>query len=306
MNNLVEYRANGKLLLTGEYLVLEGACALALPLRYGQFMQVTPIPGKVFQWKSTDPTGLWFEAQYTLPSLEILFASGHETAGVLQRWLRAVRELQPGFLPEDSGLSVSVTADYPLEWGWGSSSTLLAMLAQWSGIDPYTLYRMVSEGSGFDIACAIGNQLLFYQLIDGHPLTHPASAGKALKENTWFCYLGNPVVSSDEVRTFRSAQFSHEDINEISDLSLQICRTHSADELIRLVQQHETIIGRILKRDPICFRYTSFPGTVKSLGAWGGDFAMFVSSADPDEVVTELLSLGFRKSFRYDEISLMS
>ena len=34
------YRANGKLLLTGEYLVLKGALALALPTKLGQTMTV--------------------------------------------------------------------------------------------------------------------------------------------------------------------------------------------------------------------------------------------------------------------------
>ena len=37
------YRANGKLLLTGEYLVLHGAKAIALPLKVGQ--QLTAIEG---------------------------------------------------------------------------------------------------------------------------------------------------------------------------------------------------------------------------------------------------------------------
>ena len=34
------YKSNGKLLLTGEYLVLKGATALALPLKLGQSLEV--------------------------------------------------------------------------------------------------------------------------------------------------------------------------------------------------------------------------------------------------------------------------
>ena len=35
-----EFRSNGKFMLTGEYLVLKGATALALPLKLGQSLDV--------------------------------------------------------------------------------------------------------------------------------------------------------------------------------------------------------------------------------------------------------------------------
>ena len=37
----LSFRSNGKLLLSGEYLVLFGAEALAIPLRYGQTLDIT-------------------------------------------------------------------------------------------------------------------------------------------------------------------------------------------------------------------------------------------------------------------------
>ena len=37
----MHFHANGKLLISGEYLVLDGALALAVPTRFGQNLQVT-------------------------------------------------------------------------------------------------------------------------------------------------------------------------------------------------------------------------------------------------------------------------
>ena len=53
-----ETRAQGKLLLTGEYFVLDGALSLALPVRYGQTLQVLPSekPGRL-TWISRDADG---------------------------------------------------------------------------------------------------------------------------------------------------------------------------------------------------------------------------------------------------------
>jgi len=56
------YYSNGKLLLTGEYLVLNGAKSLAVPTKFGQDLEVTPALGKKIIWKSYDADGsIWFE-----------------------------------------------------------------------------------------------------------------------------------------------------------------------------------------------------------------------------------------------------
>ena len=56
------FYSNGKLLLTGEYVVLDGALALALPTKFGQNLIVEPIPSEQILWKSFDQDGsVWFE-----------------------------------------------------------------------------------------------------------------------------------------------------------------------------------------------------------------------------------------------------
>ena len=52
-----EFYSNGKLLLTAEYLVLDGAQALALPTQLGQKLIVTDGKEDILHWKSLDADG---------------------------------------------------------------------------------------------------------------------------------------------------------------------------------------------------------------------------------------------------------
>ena len=57
-----EYYSNGKLLITGEYLVLDGAKAFALPTKFGQNLIVEKGNNEAINWKSYDADGsIWFE-----------------------------------------------------------------------------------------------------------------------------------------------------------------------------------------------------------------------------------------------------
>ena len=64
MVNKNTFYSNGKLLITGEYLVLNGAKALALPTKFGQSLQVGSIQDKIIIWTSYDADkNIWFETE---------------------------------------------------------------------------------------------------------------------------------------------------------------------------------------------------------------------------------------------------
>ncbi len=57
-----EFYSNGKLLITGEYLVLDGAKALALPTKFGQTLTVEVAQNQEISWCSYDSDeSVWFE-----------------------------------------------------------------------------------------------------------------------------------------------------------------------------------------------------------------------------------------------------
>ncbi len=305
MKSPIEFHANGKLLISGEYLVLSGAKALAMPVRFGQHLVVEETNRKTIDWESYAPGGMWFHASFDPRSLDFITTNNPYVAAELKNILIAVRIINTGFMLGTSGVKVEITANYPLEWGLGSSSTLCALIAAWAGVEPFALFQMISQGSGYDIACAIRSQLLFYHLIDGEPVVSSAVSGNALRENTWFAYLGKKQNTAKEVKAFRKkSNYAENDLEEVSRLSDSICQATSANELIRLIKAHEHLLSSILKRKPIAGSFPSFPGAVKSLGAWGGDFAMFVSGMDPDDGLIHLRKLGFSTIFTYSDLEI--
>ena len=65
-----KFHSHGKLLISGEYVVLDGATALALPTRFGQSIEVQKIETPVIQWKSLDHKGdIWFQDEYEIANL---------------------------------------------------------------------------------------------------------------------------------------------------------------------------------------------------------------------------------------------
>ena len=298
----IDFRANGKLLISGEYLVLAGAKALALPLKFGQQIHIKEISDQVIRWTSSQPEGIWFSCELDPFEFNVL-TSENPVSSKLSALVKATQQLTPSFHNSRTGLTVNVEANYPVKWGLGSSSTLISLIAQWAGINPFTLFRTVSEGSGYDIACADHSKMIFYQLNGNEPEITETKPGPALSEFSYFVSLGNKQDTRKEVNSFlKNNRISPGDIDMISHLSVQICNARNYDDLVLFVREHESILERILGRKLLNERFKEFPGTVKSLGAWGGDFAMFVTDLDPVSARKELTKSGLTDVFTFDEI----
>ncbi len=130
------FYSNGKLLLTGEYVVLDGAKALALPTKFGQDLVVASSSGKVIKWKSFDDDGtIWFED--VIPFADISDKTSGVTSSVrstLIEILYAASLLNPDFLSAE-GYAVNTHLTFPKFWGLGTSSTLINNIAQWLRIE---------------------------------------------------------------------------------------------------------------------------------------------------------------------------
>ena len=88
------YRANGKLLLTGEYVVLDGVPALALPTKPGQTLEVNINIGEsTLRWSSWDADGsLWLELELNPDTWEVLQSTDEAAAATTRRTLLTVLE----------------------------------------------------------------------------------------------------------------------------------------------------------------------------------------------------------------------
>lgn len=280
-----KYYSNGKLLLSGEYVVLDGAVSLAVPTKFGQWLHVELISEPKFIWTSFDNRGLvWFENEFELEKINS--SQTHSNDDISKRLiqiLRAAKELNSGFLNSNSGYKVTTHLDFEKNWGLGTSSTLINNIATWANIDAFALLNKTFGGSGYDIACAQHNQPISYQLIEDKPLVKLIDFNPSFKEHIYFIYLNKKQNSRDGIAMYKSNQGQSKIlISEINDITLKMINCKSLTEFNELIERHEVIISKTIKQKPIKeLLFSDFKGSIKSLGAWGGDFILVTSKNNP-------------------------
>lgn len=277
-----QYYSNGKLLITGEYLVLDGAQSLAVPTLYGQSLSVKETQDKLLTWKSLDDKGKpWFESDYELEDFDPVTKNtvSEEALAIsvtLKKILLEARKLNPSFLSTSQGYEITTALNFPREWGLGSSSTLINNIAQWAQIDAYVLLWNAFSGSGYDIACAQNNSPIIYQLKNSRPIVYSASFNPTFKSDLYFVYLNQKQNSRDGIAQYRNKEFNaFSAISQINSITQRILTCTRLSQFDKLIKKHESILSEILGTPTVKERlFSDFKGAIKSLGAWGGDFIL--------------------------------
>lgn len=298
------YYSNGKLLLTGEYLVLNGALALALPTKFGQFMHVAPLNKQVISWKSYDADGsCWFETNLTFDAIIEKRPFDEDTIKkTLVEILHYAYKQNPSFL-KSTGFEIKTELTFPRNWGLGTSSTVLNNIAQWLQIDAFTLLRESFGGSGYDIACAQNNMSLLYQLVEEQPSVKPIVFHPDFTENIFFVYLNRKQNSRHAIQNFINKQtFLEHETKAVSTISEELTQHISFERFCYLLEKHEILLSTILELPTAKERlFPDFKGVIKSLGAWGGDFILVASKENPTVYFKEK---GYPTILTYNEMIL--
>ncbi len=149
------YRANGKLLLTGEYFVLDGAKALAVPTKRGQ-VRVRKTPKQAwFSVLELNVNGVvWIDRKIDVSGFKALETTDKDISIRLILMLKNAKTQNPQFLTQN-GWAVSTQLEFPRNWGLGSSSTLVCLIAKWAKADAFQILFSSMKGSGYDIACGM-------------------------------------------------------------------------------------------------------------------------------------------------------
>ena len=299
------YYSNGKLLITGEYLVLDGALSLALPTTYGQSLTVNPIKLSKLLWKSIDCNNeIWFENELSLDEISKGLSTTHDdVSNKLIQILNAAQQLNPDFLNLKSGFEVTTKLDFPKNWGLGSSSTLINNIANWANVDAYKLLELTFGGSGYDIACAQYNSAITYQLKDKKPLVNSVAFKPEFKDNLYFVFLNQKQNSRDAIAHYKTNKSNTEvAINEINDITTQMMSCKTIDEFSLLIDKHETIISKTIHQKTVKEQlFNDFKGSIKSLGAWGGDFVLVACKENP---IDYFKNKGYQTVIRYSNMIL--
>ncbi len=301
--------AHGKLLISGEYLVLHGARAFAIPVNLGQHLQVVSTSAENdarLHWTAKKTDGLWFRAEYALPGLNILKTTDRLLAEKLAGILTVTHSFSSDFLDGRQSIEVETRLEFDTEFGFGSSSTLVANLASWAGIDAFDLQRKALGGSGYDVACARMGTSIFYQLINGKPVAEPVDWSPPFKDRIYFVYLGQKQRSDESIERFnRRAVYGKADIQRISAISMALVKTETFALFEHLLSEHEEIMSAVLGIPPVKKRlFHGHQGIIKSLGAWGGDFVMATSHDTDKAFRRQMGNRGFSTVFSWDELVL--
>lgn len=305
------YKSNGKFLLTGEYLVLKGATALALPLKLGQSLEYEALESdesKIY-WNAykTSQQANWFNVVLNKKDFSVIETDDKEKAERLSNILSKAKSLNENIFNESSDYRFVTRLDFDPQWGLGSSSTLINNIAEWAGINPYLLLDETFKGSGYDIACAKAESPIFYNIDEstGQRVnkSRKASFNPPFKDNIYFVYQGHKQNSANEVKAFLDKEKDYDkEIKSISEISRILPDIQTLSDFRYFIKVHEEIMATCLDRKRIKKYFTDFEGEIKSLGAWGGDFFMAATEWNEADVRKYFINKGLDVIFKYDDI----
>lgn len=300
------FSANGKLLITSEYFVLDGAKALAMPVKFGQSLQV--ITNKIIPelvWHSYDEEKkLWFNAEFDPETFRILHSSESKIAETLSKILSEAQklrrlsdvgksnsEIRHSTFDNPNSLILSHTIiethlNFPRLWGLGTSSTLIYLISQLFEVNPYLLNNATFGGSGYDIACAGTSSAIIYQTptSESLPIITPVVWQPVFSEQLFFIYTGKKQNSREGIAHYRAVAKKNKIlIDRATQLTEGFLTVPTLSDFEKLILEHEKLVGSAtqLKRAKNEY-FSDYWGEIKSLGAWGGDFILATSDRSPE------------------------
>ncbi len=300
-----ELYSNGKLLLTGEYAILDGAKGLALPTKFGQSLKLETSNSEILEWKSLDENGtIWFSAQFSKIELKTIHTSDADISKRLAQILLEAKKLNASFLSSKTDYNlVEAKLTFPRDWGLGTSSTLIANIAKWANVNPYRLLASTFGGSGYDIACAQYNTPILYRSNEYMPSVSKVNFQPNFSDQLHFVYLNQKKNSRDAINNYRKLDFDKTVlISKIDAITDKILKCKNVKEFAVLLNTHEIILSETLKIPTIKETlFSDYTNTIKSLGAWGGDFVLATGTLSE---MTYFRNKGYSTILPYKEMIL--
>ncbi len=282
-----KFHSNGKLLLTGEYVVLDGATALAIPTKFGQSLEVWISEKPGIHWQSIDEKdNIWFTEFFDSKGFLPTDPECKDSI-TISKIFQEAKALNPNFLTRNKGFQVRTKLDFPRNWGLGTSSTLINNLANWAEVDAFTLLSNSFGGSGYDIAAAQNDFPLLYQRIK-KPKIIPVELTWNFTDSLFFIYLNKKQDSKEGIARYKKTNVEKDILSQISEISHALPNSRSLLDFENLINLHEKIISKIIDLPTVkSLLFSDYPHTIKSLGAWGGDFILATGTRNNMEYFRE-------------------
>ena len=291
----------GKLMLTSEYVAVDGALVLAIPTKLGQELFYTENEDQksLIFWEAYHQNQLWLKATIDYKNWKILETNDSKASEFILKTLKNVQNLSDTKLKSHTSYHIKTNLQFPSDFGLGSSSTLMNNLAEWASIDPFILNEISLGGSGYDVAVAKEKSAVLYsrfpervyETIDFQP---------NFKDELIFIHLNQKQDSREGISHYRSKPTSTELINDYSALTKKIVNSQNLEEFSELMTIHEQKLSDFLETPTVKEKYfQDCPSFVKSLGAWGGDFVLASKFGDYQDYFKQR---GFSKIFSWKDL----
>jgi len=287
---------------------LDGGLSFAVPTKFGQTLEVQFLEKsenpKLFWEAFQNDDSLWFSAEFDLKSLEISSSTNEKLSQKLKLIFQAIEELQPDFFKNKTqNIHCKTRLEFDKNWGLGSSSTLVYLLAKFAGVDEFELNQLTFNTSGYDVACAGINQPVLYQITENQRKIEPVNFRPDFLDKLHFVYLNQKQDTQISVsKIYKSKPKNDKLVGEISEIVSKMIQTQRLPEFESLINQHENLLSAHLGIPKVKdLHFADYEGTVKSLGAWGGDFVMVTERENFREYFSEK---GFTTIFNFREMVL--
>ena len=274
------FKSNGKILLTSEYLVLDGAKAIALPSKLTQDLYVEQCDKEIIEWQGIDEKGnVWYEENFYLKNNDLVYrAKKNNTSEKLLLLFNHI--LKTREVKDILGNKFSTKLNFKREWGLGTSSTFVNNLAKWANIDPYRLLFSAFKGSGYDIACCDVNNPIIFEKKQNSINVKNITFNPPFIENIYLIHLDKKQNTQTSITNYLRTKSEKNDlIKRINLISEEMLQCKNLNHFEDLIVEHESIISQAISQEPIQkLTFNDYNlGKIKSLGAWGGDFILVTS-----------------------------
>lgn len=288
--------------------MLDGALAFAIPTKFGQRLTVKSHRSSDIIWESKDVKGnTWFESKISLLDFKPIETTNEDISVRLTKLLKSAVRLNSEFLSKWNGFKIETKLEFDQLWGLGSSSTLTHMVAQWADVHPILLHFKAFEGSGYDVACAGSDTPILYQL-DGDNISYePLDQFKPkFIDSIYFVHLNKKQSTDTSIEYYSrtvKGKAKKDFVKALTNCTESLIESNTLDSFEEIINEHEALVSKTL--DLTCIKkeyFSDYWGSIKSLGAWGGDFVMATSNKSQKETQAYFAGKGFATFLTHSEL----
>ncbi|MDK2909818.1 MAG: hypothetical protein PWR20_1385 [Bacteroidales bacterium] len=295
--------APGKIMLSGEYFVLWGATAFALPSRFRQYFEVFHLPkGHTHhRWDTLLGDELIFSCEIDKNTLECRNIKGSaSSATYITDLIKAAYSFNASAFSQTCHFKTRLT--FQPEWGLGSSSSLIVNVARYVEADAFALHRLVSQGSGYDVACALYEKPLLFKN-PAKPEIYFSELNYDFTQHLFFLPLKIKQDSQAAVKDILSRQPPLDALKRASEISVAMAHSENLKEFETLLKEYMHLVKENLGlSNGLEEKFRDFRSTLKPLGAWGGDLALVVSQENEAYIRGYFAEKGFDTLLPWSEV----